>query len=232
MSGALLCLLSSGIKRFRSPSRTPSRTESGSRCPVEAGVEAWGMKTSSRGGKFEMCEVRPIGSGFDPLSTVVFSHTSSPAGVGRHGADMAKTTPVCFSPDRSAPWSSGEGPERGGQSIAGSLVLDGRVWFSDIMSLLAGPAMADPSEEGVENVGWTQLTGGFSAGVLPRSFLCWSYPIHTKGVRGCHCGFPHPTFRYWDSGEVPAGRAFPLWCMPDEACDSFQSPNLESGCGP
>ncbi len=49
------------------------------------------------------------------------------AGVGRHGADMVKTTPVCFSPDRSAPWSSGEGPERGGQSIAGSLVLDGPV---------------------------------------------------------------------------------------------------------
>ncbi len=48
----------------------------------------------------------------DPLSTVVFSHASSPAGVGRHGTDVAEAMPVCFSPDRSAPGSSGQGPER------------------------------------------------------------------------------------------------------------------------
>ncbi len=34
------------------------------------------------------------------------------------------------------------------------------------------------------------------------------------------------------AGEAPAGRAFPPWCMEDEACDLFQSPNLGSGCGP
>ncbi len=109
----------------------PRGPESGSRRPVEAGVEARGMETSPRGGEVDMREVRPSGSGFvrvsrdDPLSTVVFSQASSPAGVGCHGTDVAEATPVRFSPYRSAPRSSGEGPERGGQSIAGSPVLAG-----------------------------------------------------------------------------------------------------------
>ncbi len=96
----------------------PRGPESGSRRPVEAGVEARGIETSPRGGEVDMQEVRPSGSGFvhvsrdDPLSTMVFAHASSPAGVGRHGTDVAEATPVCFSPDRSAPGSSGEGPER------------------------------------------------------------------------------------------------------------------------
>ncbi len=48
-----------------------------------------------------------------------------PRWVGRHGTDVAEATPVRFSPDRSAPGSSGEGPERRGQSIAGSPILAG-----------------------------------------------------------------------------------------------------------
>ncbi len=71
----------------------------------------------------------PCGSGFvnvsrdDPLSIVVVSHASRPAGVARHDTDVAESTPVCFSPDRSAPGSSGEVLEIVGQSIAGSPVL-------------------------------------------------------------------------------------------------------------
>ncbi len=77
----------------------------------------------------KMREVQPSGSGFvcvsrdDPLSTVVFSHASSNAGVGCHGTNMAEALPIRFSPNRSAPVSSGEGPERGGQSITDCPVL-------------------------------------------------------------------------------------------------------------
>ncbi len=171
----------------------PRGTESGSRRPVEAGVEARGMETSPRGGEVDMREVRPSGSGFvrvsrdDPLSTVVFSQASSPAGVGRHGTDVAEATPVRFSPDRSAPGSSGEGPERRGQSIAGSPILAGPGMVLRHHVTPGRPAVADPSEEGsavsgrghnfspsaraVETVGLAPegaryLEAGLSAGVI------------------------------------------------------------------
>ncbi len=171
----------------------PREPESGSRRPVEAGVEARGMETSPRGGEVDMREIRPSGSGFvcvsreEPLSTVVFSQASSPAGVGRHGTDVAEATPVRFSPDSSAPGSSGEGPERRGQSIAGSPVLAGPGMVLRHHVTPGRPAMADPSEEGsavsgrghnfspsaraVETVGLAPegaqyLEAGLSAGVI------------------------------------------------------------------
>ncbi len=154
----------------------PRGPESGSRRPVEAGVEARGIETLPRGGEVDMREVRPSGSGFvhvsrdDPLSTVVFSHASSPAGVGRHGTDVAEATPVCFSPDRSAPGSSGEGPERGVLAGSHSLLLvtpfwPARVWFSDIMSLLAGQTWLIPLRRDLlSQAGGTIFTLGQSCG--------------------------------------------------------------------
>ncbi len=128
----------------------PQGPESGSRRPVEAGVEARVMETSPRGGEVDMREARPSGSGFvhvsrdDQLSTVVFSHASSPAGVGRHGTDVAEATPVCFFPRSLCSPGVLERVRKEG-SIAGSHSLllvapfwPARVWFSDIMSLLAG----------------------------------------------------------------------------------------------
>ncbi len=62
------------------------------------------MKTSPRGGEVNMREVPPCGSGFvsvsrdDPLSIVVVSHASRPAGVARHDTDVAEATPVFFPP--------------------------------------------------------------------------------------------------------------------------------------
>jgi len=59
-------------------------SETGSRHPVEAGAEAWGMVTSSRCGEVDMGEVWTNGSGSIrvsrdvPLPTLVLPHTSSP----------------------------------------------------------------------------------------------------------------------------------------------------------
>ncbi len=42
------------------------------------------------------------------LSTLVFPHTSSSSRTGRNGTDVAEASSVCFSPNRSAPGSTGE----------------------------------------------------------------------------------------------------------------------------
>ncbi len=111
------------------------------------------MEISPQSGEVNMREVRPSGSGFvcvsrdGPLSTVVFSHASSTAGVGCHGMNVAEATPICFSPNRSVPGSSGEGPKRGGQSITDSPILaDPGMVLRHYVSP-GRPAMADPSEE-------------------------------------------------------------------------------------
>ncbi len=269
----------------------PQGPESGSRRPVEAGVEVWGMENSPRGGEVDMREVRPrFGpvvrvSRDNPLSTVVLSNASSPTGVGRHGTDMAEATPVRFSPDRSAPRSSGEGPERGGQSVAGSPVLAGPGVVLRHHVTPGRPAVADPSEEGpansgrghdfsrsarvVETVGLAPegaqyLEAGLLAGVIEnilssrapstRRLYGLKWNVFSTWCRECRldpvtcpvasvleflqdrfsAGLIPSTLKVYVDAiaafHVPL--AFPLWCMEDEACNSFQSPNLGSGCGP
>lgn len=93
----------------------PRTSESGSRCPVEAGTEPRGVETPPRGGGADMEEVWSGGSGSvrvpgnNALPTVVFAHTSSPIEVGCHDTGVAEASPVCLSSDCSAPGSSGEG---------------------------------------------------------------------------------------------------------------------------
>jgi len=71
-----------------------------------AGAEARGV---------HMADVRPGGSGLvclhgvNPLSPLVFSHSSSSSGAVCHGTDVPKAASVLLSPDRSTPRSSGEG---------------------------------------------------------------------------------------------------------------------------
>ena len=120
---------------------SPGVFESGSRHPVEAGAEARGVESSPRGGgapmgTFRSCRGRPFCVPRDiTLSTVVLSQPASPTGVGRDGTSMAEVTSVRFSPDCSAPGSSGEGSPGRAQSPANSPVLAGP-------SMVCGPSVS------------------------------------------------------------------------------------------
>ncbi|XP_073669465.1 uncharacterized protein [Paramisgurnus dabryanus] len=104
-------------------------SESGSRRPVETGAEARGVEAPPSGGGVHLGEILPGGSGSvcvqrdDTLSAMVFSHTSSTAGTGCHGSAVAEATAVRFSPDRSAPGSSGEGSSQQRPLVVGSPTL-------------------------------------------------------------------------------------------------------------
>ncbi|XDV17386.1 hypothetical protein PO909_023251 [Leuciscus waleckii] len=144
----------------------PRGPESESRHPVEAGTEARGMETSHRGGEVDMREVRPSGSGFVrvlrdvPLSTVVFSHSSSPIGFGCHGTDVAETTPVR------------EGPSRRDQLTSSYPVLAGPGMVFRNNSNPGRPAFADPSEEGPASTG-----RGLNIHPRPDLWKLWAWPL-------------------------------------------------------
>ncbi len=85
---------------------------------------------------------------------LVLSDSSCSPGPGRYGADLAEASSILFSPDRSAPGSSGESVPGRGQSTTGSTVLSGP-------SMVLGPdfsprllSMEDSHQEG------SPLTGG------------------------------------------------------------------------
>ncbi len=118
----------------------------GSRHPVEAEAEARGMDASPRCGEAELESVWPgTGgplrySGDSAMSPLVLSNLSSSTGAGCHGTDVAEASSVRFSPDLSAPGSSGESAPGWGQSTSGSTVLAGaeygsRTWFFSLTAL-------------------------------------------------------------------------------------------------
>ncbi len=89
------------------------------------------MDASSRGGEADLESVWPgTGgplrySGDSAMSPLVLSNSSSSTGAGCHGTDVAKASSVRFSPDHSAPGSSGENAPGRGQSTSGSTILAG-----------------------------------------------------------------------------------------------------------
>ncbi len=97
-----------------SSSLHPGGPQYRSRQPVETGAEARGMEDPPRGSGADMEGVRPGTSGSVCISrdvslfTLVFPHASSSSRTGRNGTDVAEALSVCFSPDRSAPGSTGE----------------------------------------------------------------------------------------------------------------------------
>ncbi len=115
--------------RNASDGRVPHRL--GSRHPVEAGAEARGMDASPQGGEADLESVWPgTGgplrySGDSAMSSLVLSNSPSSTGAGCCGTDVAEASSVHFSPDRSAPGSSGESAPGRGQSTSGSTVLAG-----------------------------------------------------------------------------------------------------------
>ncbi len=139
-----------------------------SRHPVEAGAEARGMEASPRGGEADLESFWPGtgGSVCDSsdiaLSPLVLSDSSSSAGAGWYGTDVAEASSVCLSPDRSAPGSSRETAPGRGPAVASSPVLAGP-------SMVFGPefsprrlSMGDSSQEG------SPLTsGGYDPSPLP-----------------------------------------------------------------
>ncbi len=138
----------------------PWASQPGSRHPVEAGAEAWGMETPPRCGVSDLESVWPVSggsvcdSGDIALSPLILSDSSSSFRTGCHGADVAEASSVHFSPNCSAPGSSEErGPGRG-PSAAGIPILAGP-------SMGLGPdfpsrrlSMGDSCQEG------SPLTGG------------------------------------------------------------------------
>ncbi len=124
-----------------------------SRHPVEAGAEARGMEASPRGGEADLESFWPGtgGSVCDTsdiaLSPLVLSDSSSSAGAGCYGTDVAEASSVRLSPDCSAPGSSRESAPGRGPAVASSPVLAGP-------SMVLGPdfsprrlSMGDSSQE-------------------------------------------------------------------------------------
>ncbi len=72
------------------------------------------------------------------MSPLVLSTSSSPSGAGCHGTDVAEASSVCLSPDCAAPRSSGESAPGRSSAAISSPFWPGRVWFSDLISLLDG----------------------------------------------------------------------------------------------
>ncbi len=97
-----------------SSSLHPGEPQYRSRHPVKTGAEARGMEAPPRGGGADVEGVWPGTSGSVcvsrdvSLSTLVLPHASSSSQNGRDGADVAKASSVCISPDRSAPGSPGK----------------------------------------------------------------------------------------------------------------------------
>ncbi|KAI2650799.1 hypothetical protein H4Q32_024835 [Labeo rohita] len=110
-------------------------SECGSRRPVEAGAEAWGMDGSPRVGEADTEILSSSSSGFlchEGECSMFLSSSSSSPRAGCHGTDVAEATFVHFSPDRSAPGSSGESPPGWVQFTVSSPVLAG-------LSMVLGP---------------------------------------------------------------------------------------------
>ncbi len=128
-----------------SSSLHPGGPQCRSRHPVETGAEARGMEDPPRGGGADMEGVRPGTSGSVCISrdvslfTLVFPHASSSSRTGCNGTDMAEALSVCFSPDGSAPGSTGESLPGPGSTTSHCPAVAGRVWFPDIIFLIDGP---------------------------------------------------------------------------------------------
>ncbi|XDV14070.1 hypothetical protein PO909_002286 [Leuciscus waleckii] len=194
-----------------------------SRRPVEAGAEARGMEAPPGCGGLNMSEVRPSGSGFicvsrdDPLSTVVLPHSSSPAGVGCHGADVAEAASVCFSPDRSAPGSSREGPSRRGQSTVGSPVVAGPSMVLGHHITPGRPSMGDSHQEGPADTG-----GGLNISPSPRAVQ--SLGLAPEGAQYLEAGLSAGVTETILSSRAPSTRklyglkwnVFTAWCRQRE----------------
>ncbi len=146
-------------------------SQCGSRHPVETGAEARGMDASPRGGEADRESFWPgscgplCDSGDIAMSPLVLSDSSSSSGTGCYGADLAKASSVRFSPDRSAPRSSGENVPGQGPSAASSPVL---ARPSMVLGTDFSPqrlSMGDSSQEG------SPLTGGGHDPSPPPGFV-------------------------------------------------------------
>ncbi len=100
-----------------------------------------GMDASPRGGEANLECVWPgLGvpfrySGDSAMSPLVLSSSSSSAGVGCYGTDMAEASSVHLSPDHSAPGRSDENAPGRVQSTSGSTVLAGAEYGSQTVFL-------------------------------------------------------------------------------------------------
>ena len=145
----------------------PGTVECQSRCPVEAGAEAWGMASPPRGGGVHMAEVlqSPGGSVCDPgnlaLSPLVLSLSPSPVRSGCHGAVVAEAMPVRLSSDCTAPWSSGESSPGWSSSPPCSTSMAGQTMVCGSGVPTRGPSEGNSSQEGYP------LTGGWNPGAPP-----------------------------------------------------------------
>lgn len=97
--------MGSGQAAIFEGSLCPWATKSESRHPIEAGAEAWETLTGDGGVDLE--EV--LAGQKLHLKRRPTVHSSRSTGVECHGADMAKTTYVCTSTDRSAAGSPRDG---------------------------------------------------------------------------------------------------------------------------
>ncbi len=147
------------------------------------------------GGEADMESFRP-GSGGSvcdssdiALSPLVISNSSSSAGAGCYGTDLAEASCTPF-PNSSAHRSSRESAPGWGPSIAKIPFWPGRVWFSDLTSLLDGSP-------------WGFLSGRLSSHwQRARSFT----PTRSCGSCGCDPwgGTTHSLWSlYWGCWDHP-----------------------------
>ncbi len=145
------------------PGRTPLAESSlhpwapqcGSRHPVEAGADAQGMDASHLGGEADLESVWPGSggpfciSGDITMSPLVLSDSSGSTGAGCYGTDLAEASYLHLSPDCRVLKIFCQDEV---QLMLVALFWPGRVWFSDLISLLEG-SLGDSRQEGAPLTG-------------------------------------------------------------------------------
>ncbi|KAI2668217.1 ORF V: Enzymatic polyprotein [Labeo rohita] len=146
-------------------------SQCGSRRPVETGAEARGMDASPRGGEADLESVwsSPGGpvchEGQCTMSPLVLSSSSSSTGAGCHGTDVAEAASVRFSPIALLPGVLERVRRDGVSLLLVAPFWPGRVWFSDLISLLDGSPWEIPVRRDLlSQAGVPSFTPGRSCG--------------------------------------------------------------------
>ncbi len=145
-------------------------SQRGGRHPVETGAFARGMDASHRGGEADMGPGSggPLRySGDSAMSPLVLATSSSPTGAGCHGTDVAEARLYAFPPVALLPRVLERVRRDGVRLLLVAPFWPGRVWFSDLISLLDG----SPSEIPVRRDLLSQA-GVFTPARRCRSFGC------------------------------------------------------------
>ncbi len=149
-----------------------------SRHPVETGTEAQGMEAPPRGGGADMegvwsgtsgsvCILRDVS-----LPTLVLPHASSSARTACDDTDVAKTSSVYISPNRSTPGSSGESSPGPGPTTSYCPAVAGQSMVPESIIPSQRASSGAPCQEGP-----SVPSGGSIFHPHPELWKLWAWPL-------------------------------------------------------